>query len=124
MVLARSRRYAATDFTNWEDKMAKIATIVSGRAKPGKRDQLFQLFEEHLAPRASANDAQQVVVWLADEQDPQAFYLFEIYRDPAAMEANSKADWFWAYMSQAGPLLDGQPEMKLGTPRWSKFGTS
>ena len=100
--------------------MAGVATIVSGRAKVGKRDELYKLFEQHLAPRAAKNDAQQVVVWMADQQDPQAFYLFEIYRVPAAIEANSQADWFWAYMSQAGPLLDGQPEMKLASPRWTK----
>ena len=100
--------------------MASVATIVSGRTKPGKRDELYKLFEQHLAPRATKNDAQKVVVWMADNNDPQAFHLFEIYHDAAAMEANSKADWFWAYMSQAGPLLDGQPEMKLAAPRWTK----
>ena len=84
--------------------MAKVATILSGRAKPGKRDELFELFQEHLAPRATKNDAQQVVVWMADDADPNGFHLFEIYRDRTAMDANSKADWFWAYMSQAGPL--------------------
>ncbi len=47
----------------------------SGRAKPGKRSQLFNLFQEQLAPRARKNAAQQVVVWMADEQDLQAFYL-------------------------------------------------
>jgi len=100
--------------------VARIATIVSGRTKPGRRDDLYKLFQEHLAPRATNNAAQQVVVWMADEQDSEAFYLFEIYRDPAAMEANSKADWFWAYMSQAGPLLDGQPDMTRATPLWTK----
>lgn len=98
-----------------------VATIVSGRAKPGKRDELFRLFEQHLASRAKANEAQQVVVWMADASDAEAFHLFEIYRDQAAMESNAKAEWFWAYMAQAGPLLDGQPTMKLATPRWTKI---
>ena len=97
-----------------------VATIVSGKAKPGKREELYRLFEQHLAPRAEKNDGQQVVVWMTDQRDADAFYLFEIYRDPGAMEANAKAEWFGAYMSQAGPLLDGQPEMTLATPRWTK----
>jgi hypothetical protein len=36
------------------------------------------------------------------------------------VEKNALADWFRDYMSQAGPLLDGQPELKLGEPRWTK----
>lgn len=100
--------------------MGNVATIPSARAKPGKREELYKLFQEQLAPRATENDAQEVVVWMADEADPNGFHLFEIYRDRTAMDANAKADWFWAYMSQAGPLLDGQPEMKLATPRWIK----
>lgn len=36
------------------------------------------------------------------------------------MEQNAQADWFGAYMAQAGPLLAGMPEMKTGEPRWVK----
>jgi quinol monooxygenase YgiN len=100
--------------------MTQVATIVSGRAKPGKRDELLALFKKELAPRATNNPAQQVVVWVADAADPDVFHLFEVYVDRAAMESNAKAEWFWAYMAQAGPLLDGQPEMKTGVPRWAK----
>ena len=100
--------------------MAQVATIVSGRVKAGKREELYALFQEHLAPRATKNPAQHVVVWVADESDPDVFHLFEVYRDRAAMDQNARADWFWAYMSAAGPLLDGQPTMKLGAPRWTK----
>jgi quinol monooxygenase YgiN len=100
--------------------MGHVATIVSGTTKAGKRDELFALFKQHLAPRAETNPKQPVVVWLADQADANAFHLFEIYSDPAAMEENSKAEWFWAYISIAAPLLDGQPVMKLASPRWAK----
>ena len=100
--------------------MAHVATIVSCKTKAGKRDELFGLFRQHLAPRAEANSAQSLVVWLADQADANEFHLFEIYSDPAAMEENSKAEWFWAYIALAAPLLDGQPVMKIATPRWAK----
>lgn len=100
--------------------MTHIATIVSGRTKPGKRERLLELFERHLGPRAQANAGQPVVIWLADIQDENSFHLFEIYSDSSAMEENSKADWFWAYMQQAAPLLDGQPSMRMASPRWAK----
>ena len=100
--------------------MGPIATIMSGRTQPGKREELLRLFQEHLAPRAESNARQTTVAWLADREDDDAFHIFEIYSDPAAMEANSKADWFWAYVEKAAPLLNGQPEMRTAVPRWVK----
>jgi quinol monooxygenase YgiN len=100
--------------------MTQIATLVSGRTQPGKREALLSLFETRLGPRAQANPRQPVVIWLADSEDGDAFHLIEIYTDPAAMEANSKADWFWAYVEEAAPLLNGQPTMRTATPRWAK----
>jgi quinol monooxygenase YgiN len=99
---------------------SKVATIVSVKAGPGKREEVLALFKHHLAPRAASNSAQEVVVWVADATDPDTFHLFEVYTDAAAMEKNARADWFAAYMAQAGPLLAGMPEVKLGEPRWMK----
>jgi quinol monooxygenase YgiN len=100
--------------------MTAIATIITGRTQLGCRDELAALFEEHLAPRAEANAAQPVVVWVPDEADGDTFHPFEIYTDPAAMAANAKTDWFAAYMGAAAPILDGPPTMRSGVPRWWK----
>ena len=94
--------------------------MVNGRTQPGKRDEVRRLFEAHLAPRAIANEAQPIVVWCADNGDPDAFYLWEVYSDPEAMEANGRAHWFGQYMAAVGPLLDGQPEVTTSTPMWLK----
>ena len=99
---------------------SKVATILSVRTKSGKREEALKLFEKHLAPRAAKNPAQEVVVWVADAADPDAFHLFEIYSDRQSMEKNAQADWFAAYMAEAGQLLAGMPEMRLGEPRWTK----
>lgn len=94
--------------------------IIRSRARPGKRDELFELYEEHLAPRADANESQEVVVWCADQQDPDVFVLFELYGDADALGANAGADWFATYMQAAMPLLAGQPQVTTATPLWSK----
>lgn len=93
--------------------------VITSVAAPGKRDELFDLYREHLAPRAETNDAQEVVVWCADQQDPDRFVLFEIYRDGAALGANAGADWFAAYMQQAMPLLAAEPTVVMASPLWS-----
>lgn len=103
--------------------MSPVMMIIEGRTLPGKRDDVYALFEKHLAPRATAEDGQRLVVWAASEGDDDAFQLVEIYNDQAVMERNATAEWFWAYMSEVGPLLDGEPRVTTSTPRWTK-GTS
>lgn len=93
--------------------------IIKSTAASGKRDELYQLYLDHLAPRAEANEDQEVVVWCADQQDPNSFVLFEIYGDAEALGANAGAEWFAAYMAEAMPLLAGEPEVIMAEPRWS-----
>ena len=100
--------------------MGNLAMVIKSTAQPGKRQELFDLYQELMAPRAEDNDAQEVVVWSADQHDPDAFYLFEIYRDAGALGANAAAPWFADYMAKAGPLLAGEPEVAMATPLWSK----
>lgn len=100
--------------------MPHVMMVIKGKAATGKRDALYGLFEQHLAPRALTDDAQQLVVWAANEGDAEGFTLVEIYSDPTALERNSQAQWFWAYMAEAGPLLDGEPTVAVCSPRWAK----
>src|SRR5437899_2761067 len=101
-------------------RCTRLAMMVKGKAQTGKRDEVRRLFEEHLAPRAARNPAQQIVVWCADAAEPDTFYLWEVYGDPAAMEASARAPWFGAYMAAVGPLLSGEPEVITATPAWIK----
>jgi quinol monooxygenase YgiN len=100
--------------------VGKLAMFIKAKARPGRRSELQALYRELLAPRAEANEGQEVVVWCADQHDPDTFYLFEIYRDPAVMGANARAPWFADYMAKAGQLLAGEPEVGMATPVWSK----
>ena len=98
--------------------MAMVLRI-TGRTKPGRRDDLLALFEEHLAPRAVANTSQRLVLWNAAMDDPNGFELIEMYDDPAIADENAQADWFAAYLGATMPLLDGGPSMQRFEPRWS-----
>ena len=97
-----------------------LTLSISGRTKPGRRDELFAAFQRQLADRALGNDAQRVVVWSADLTDADAFQLFEIYSDAQAAAANAQADWFAAYLTDTMPLLEDAPTMSQGTPLWTK----
>ena len=99
--------------------MAKLALIIESKTLPGKRDDVFRLYEKHMAPRAEDNDSQEVVVWCNDGSDPDAFYVFEIYRDQESFGANAQAPWFADYMQAAGPLLAAEPKVVMGAPAWA-----
>lgn len=100
--------------------MDRLAMLITTRTQPGRRDEVRRLYEEHLAPRATANDAQEIVVWCADQADPDVFHLFEVYRDADAAQAAGQAPWFWEYLRLVGPLLDGSPEVRTATLAWAK----
>jgi len=36
------------------------------------------------------------------------------------MGASAQAPWFAEYMAAVGPLLAGEPDVAMATPRWSK----
>ena len=97
----------------------QVAIIVTTKTRPGNREEVRELYEELLAPRAVENDDQKVVVWCDDQQDDDTFHLFEMYRDMAAMGANAHATWFAEHMARVGPLLAGEPAVAMLTPRWS-----
>ena len=103
--------------------MAKVALFIKTKTKPGKRDDVRNLWEQYLKSRAEANTAQELYVFCYDNNDPDTFLLFEVYNDPAALDENAKSDWFASYMEKVGPLLDGMPEVNMTTPVWAKGAT-
>lgn len=104
--------------------MSKLAMIVKTKTQVGKRAEVLQLFEKHLAERAKANNSQEIVVWCADDNDADTFYLFEIYSNRQAFQANAQAafqaGWFQQYMQEVQPLLTEQPNVVMATPLWAK----
>ena len=99
--------------------MSKLAMVIKSRTQPGKRAEVAALYQQHLAPRAAANEQQELVVWCDDSHDPDVFYLFEIYANQEAMGANAQAPWFADYMAAAGPMLAAEPEVAMAVPTWS-----
>lgn len=100
--------------------MSQIALFIKSKSRQGKRDEIFALYKEHLAPRAEANSGQEVVVWAADQHDPDSFYLFELYTNADELGVNAQAPWFGEYMEKVGPLLAGEPEVGMADPAWVK----
>lgn len=97
-----------------------LAMIITSTVQPGKRDEVHELWVDHLAPAAMANERQPVVVWCDDSGDENTFHLFEIYADEEAMGVNAQSDAFAGYMAAVMPLLAGEPTVRMASARWSK----
>jgi quinol monooxygenase YgiN len=100
--------------------MSKTALILTVRTKPGRRDELRALWDEHLRPRAEANIAQELYLYCFDAKDPDVIHMVEVYGDPKAVGRNAAAPWFADYMRAAAPLIDGAPQMVTAEPLWAK----
>ena len=55
-----------------------------------------------------------------DDHDANTLYIFEHYTDRQVFQANAQAPWYAEYMNHVAPLLEGQPEVGVSTPVWSK----
>ncbi len=49
-----------------------------------------------------------------DRDDPNRFYLYEIYRDEAAMDAHRLTPHFKLYVEKTRPWLASEPERRFG----------
>lgn len=100
--------------------MADLALFITVRTKPGKRDALKALWEEHLQPRAAENDAQSRYVFSYDLHDANVVRMAEVYETEAAFKENASGPWFADYMAACGPLIEGEPEVHMAAPQWVK----
>lgn len=73
-----------------------------------------------LKPRVDGNAGQPVYYFCEDDEDPDAFFLFEIYRDRSDYEQAAESRQFAEYMTRVGPLLAEPPQVTLGRPAWAK----
>lgn len=100
--------------------MAELAIFISVTTKAGKRDQLRMLWEQHLKERAAENEHQSIYIYAFDLQNENLIHITEVYETMAAFEENSNAEWFSNYMTEAGPLIDGEPVFRMASPEWIK----
>ena len=83
--------------------MAQLALFLTIRTKPGKRDALKTLWEQHLKRRAEENEFQSSYVYAFDLHDGNVVRITEVYETKSAFEENSQAGWFAEYMKVAAP---------------------
>jgi len=100
--------------------MNKLALFVTAKARPGQRDELRRLWEEHIKPHNESNQAQEYCCYSFAAEDENTICMFELFSDPAVVKASMESDWFTAYMAKASPLMAAPPEVITAVPVWIK----
>lgn len=61
--------------------MAELALFLTVKTKPGKRDELKALWEQHLQHRAAENESQSRYVYAFEMQDENIIRITEVYEN-------------------------------------------
>lgn len=95
--------------------MSKISLIAKLTAAEGKAEALEDAFRGVIAA-AEEEAGLEVYSVHAVNDEPGAYYFFELYRDDEAMTVHGKGERMQAAMGAFGGLLAGRPEITMMTP--------
>src|SRR5688572_6297130 len=100
--------------------MAQTALFVSHKAKPGRRDDVRRVWENHVKPHVQANPAHVAYYFCYDDQDPDVISVFQLYSDRDAMKAFIAGEWYPAYIEEVSRLVTEPPRVMPATLVWTK----
>jgi quinol monooxygenase YgiN len=87
--------------------------------KPGTRDEAAKTAAFALE-RAMEDTGSVVFAVNASDSDPDRLFVYELYRDQAAMDAHNAAEWMPEYLSKMEPFIGGAPSMHVIRPLLGK----
>jgi quinol monooxygenase YgiN len=97
-----------------------FAVLIKHKTLPGKRDEVFAVWKEHMAPAIAANPGHLSYFYCFDNSDPDSIHAFQQYASVEASQDFLKTDTYAAYLKNVEPLLSGPPHITALTPMWSK----
>ncbi len=98
----------------------EVAVFLTIETQPGQREALIGLWDAHLKSRAAGDNVHIDYIFALDMNDPNVIRITEVYTTQAAFQANAQSEWFASYMTEAGPLLAGEPAFAMADPYWVK----
>ncbi len=102
--------------------MNRYALFLQHRTKPGQRDAVQKVWQKHMQPAISANDAHEVYVY-SFGSDKDRICAFQVYDSEASANAFLQSDEYRAYQRDVEPLLEGPPQVEVLQPQWVKGAT-
>ena len=101
-----------------------FALIIRHRTKPGRRDEVSEIWRRHMAPAIMSNPGHTAYFYCLDNADPDSLYAFQQYASVEASEDFLRTSSYAAYLKEVAPLLAGPPQLTSLTTVWSKDATA
>ncbi|WP_274627105.1 putative quinol monooxygenase [Arvimicrobium flavum] len=104
--------------------MSKNALFIKHTAKPGKRDELRQVWEKYVRGYVAGSDGQPAYFYCYDDNDADAILVFQIHADADSAGEFMKQPWYADYERESAALIAGTSEFRAATPQWVKGTTA
>ncbi len=93
--------------------MTRFALLVTVRVHPAAADEFRRRILAAAAAAVREEEHCQRFEVAQDEEDPQVFVLFEVYRDAAALAHHHTTPHFLAFQREAGHLMAEKTRRRL-----------
>jgi len=97
-----------------------IALFIRHQALPGKRDEVRQVWEKFVKPRANANPAHQAYFYCYDESDADVIMVYQQYPDATSASEFMKGSWYSDYLNEVGQFIAMPPHVTTAKVIWAK----
>ena len=96
------------------------SVVISVKMQPGKRDEVVELWKQHLSGADLNNEDIAHVALVLDDDDDTALRLVEFYTTREGFDNVMQTPEVGAFIEAAGPFFASAPEFARGTPVWAK----
>lgn len=97
-----------------------VGVIIEHHVRPGSREAVRAVWEEHLRPAIVANAAHEAYAYMYDSEDPNVIRAFQQYTNAEAASAFLTTPEYVAYVVAVEHLLIGPPAVTRTDIIWTK----
>ncbi|MCH8847824.1 MAG: antibiotic biosynthesis monooxygenase [Chloroflexi bacterium] len=92
-----------------------LVLMVNIKVKPGRRDDFIAAIREDGEGTTTKEEGNLQFSAIQDSDDPDRFFLFEVYRDEAALDAHRQMPHFLKYREATAGLYAEETVRRVGT---------
>ena len=91
-----------------------LVLMVTLRVKPERRDEFLDVVREDAQSTVAKEEGNFQFNVVQDSEDPDRFFLYEVYRDQAALDAHRSMPHFLKYRDATADLYAEAPVRRVG----------
>ncbi len=100
--------------------MEKIALFVRHKSKLGQRENVRDVWERYVKPRAQSNPNHEAYYFCYDESDEDVISVFQLFSNKQAVDSFMKGEWYAEYLKEVSEYILEAPQLITAVPQWIK----